>query len=147
MCEETISIFVNDISVCIVYSRMEMISVPGKRARPVPILLTDDMSKAMAVLARKRTEVEVPKENVYFFAIPKTMAHIGYYSILQKIATAAGLRQPRLLTTTRMRKHVATMAQVFTAFCAKFEKTICLALVLLWGKFFCACLQTTCYRN
>jgi len=94
---------------------MEMISVPGKRTRPVPILLTDDISKAMAVLARKRTEVEVPKENVYFFAIPKTMTHIGYYSILQKIATSAGLRQPHLLTTTRMRKHVATMAQVFIA--------------------------------
>ena len=92
-----------------------MISVPGKRTRPVPILLTDDLSKAMALLARKRSEVEVPKENVYFFAIPKTMTHIGYYSVLQKIAISAGLRQPRLLTTTRMRKHVATMAQVFSA--------------------------------
>lgn len=125
-------------SICVIRARMEMISVPGKRSRPVPILLTDDMSKAMAVLSRKRAEVEIPEQNVFFFAIPKTMTHMAYYSVLQKIATSAGLRQPHLLTSTRMRKHVATMAQVFTSFCDKFEMPLLLALIF-YSKFIYTC--------
>jgi hypothetical protein len=90
---------------------MKVIQVVGKRQRPVPILLNADMLESMKVLTKTREVCNVDSE--FFFAIPgQRNSRLHYYHTLQKVARAAGMNRPSLLTTTRMRKHHATMAQV-----------------------------------
>jgi len=89
-----------------------MIEVIGKRSRIVPILLTVDMESAMVSLMETRSQAGVPEYNEFFFAIPTTVTHLQFFTVLRRVATNAGLKRPDLVTSTRMRKRVATMAQV-----------------------------------
>lgn len=90
---------------------MKVLHVVAKRARPVPVLLKHDMTATMDVLVDRRSVCGVVG-NEYFFAVPFTKAHLNFYTVLQNVAKAADLEHPELLTTTRMRKHVGSMAQV-----------------------------------
>jgi len=93
--------------------RLTMIEVIGKRSRIVPILLTGDMESAMETLIKTRVQAGVPDNNEFFFAIPTTVTHLQFFTVLRRVATTAGLKRPDLVTSTRMRKRVATMAQVY----------------------------------
>ena len=84
----------------------------GKRSRPVPILITQDMTESMDVLLETRAAGGVLPSNAFFFALPGSAAHLQFYPVLRRVAVSAKLKRPDLLTTTRMRKHLATMAQV-----------------------------------
>jgi len=90
---------------------MKMVQVFGKRSRAVPILFTDDMLKAVDSLMMCRDEI-VPADNKFVFANPGTCGCLDFYKTLQKVAEDSGTKKPKLLTATRLRKHVATMAQV-----------------------------------
>ena len=93
--------------------RLTVLEVIGKRNRPVPILLTEDMTKAANTLLEAREMCGVNPSNVFLFALPKTKnSRLNFYGTLRRVAHKAGLKKPYLLTTTRMRKHLATMAQV-----------------------------------
>lgn len=87
-----------------------MIQIIGKRNRPVPILLTSEMLAAMEVLNATRETCNVTSES--FFAVPGTGQKLHFFPVLQRVARLAKMSRPELLTTTRMRKHHATMAQV-----------------------------------
>ena len=89
-----------------------MVHVVGKRSRPVPILLSDDVVQCMQTLLDTRLNAGVLDENMYFFALPGSSGHLRFYNVLKSVGTRAGLKRPDLLTTTRLRKHLATMAQV-----------------------------------
>jgi len=61
--------------------------VIGKRARAVPILLTEDMYDSMEVLTDTREGCDVLQENRYFFAVPGSpTAHLYFYTVLQRVA-------------------------------------------------------------
>ena len=93
--------------------RLKVIQVTGKRNRPVPILLTEDMSSCMQVLHDLRSQCGVCDGNQFFFALPRSAnSHLYFFSVLQRVATAANMKKPQNLTTTRLRKHLATAAQV-----------------------------------
>ena len=94
--------------------RLTVVKVTGKRNRPVPILLTNDMYDSVQVLMDTRHLCEVRECNRFVFALPRTNSgHLYFYTTLQKVAVAAKLQKPKHLTTTRLRKHLATVAQVF----------------------------------
>jgi hypothetical protein len=79
----------------------------------VPILVTNDLVDSLKVLNDTREECYILKDNPYVFALPNSISsHLGFYNTLKSVAKAANLKKPHLLTTTRMRKHLATMAQV-----------------------------------
>lgn len=82
----------------------------------MPVLLTPDMTNTMDVLVDRRSACGVVG-NEYFFAIPLTKTHLNFFTVLQNVAKSAELERPELLTTTRMRKHVASMAQVQLLYC------------------------------
>ena len=92
---------------------LTVVNVVGKRSRPVPILLTPDMSKALQVLCDtdKRAQNGVRLENKFIFALPHSSGYLNVYTTLHRVAVIAGLKKPKLITTTRMRKHLATVAQ------------------------------------
>ena len=97
--------------------RLTVLEVIGKRNRPVPILLTADMKKAADVLLAAREPCGIKSSNIFLFALPKTQkSRLSFYGTLRRVAHRAGLKKPHLLTTTRMRKHLATMAQVNCCF-------------------------------
>lgn len=90
---------------------MKVIQIIGKRERAVPILLNGEMLRSMEVLMANREKCSVTGQ--YFFEIPGLPdSRLHFYTVLQKIARDAQMSQPQLLTTTRIRKHHATMAQV-----------------------------------
>lgn len=94
--------------------RLKVVQVVGKRTRPVPILLTEDMYSSMNVLNATRVQCGVCEGNKFFFALPtSTTAHLRFYDVLKRVALQAKLKKPENLTTTRLRKHLATVAQVF----------------------------------
>jgi len=96
---------------------MDLIQVPGKRNRKVPILLTPDVRSAMKVLFDKREACGVSMENKYFFATNSSHGHFHSWLVLNHVAVSAQCEQPNLVTSTRLRKYVATLAQVGLGSC------------------------------
>jgi len=93
-------------------NRLKMVQVVGKRSRPVPVLLTEDVVQCMDGLRDTRLLCAVPQDNTFVFAVPGTKGHLNFFNVLRRTSTKAELKRPHLLTTTRVRKHLATVAQV-----------------------------------
>ncbi|XP_008188106.1 uncharacterized protein LOC103310706 [Acyrthosiphon pisum] len=91
----------------------ERFEIRGKRGRAVPVLLTGIMKQSIDLLLKIRNAASVFKQNEYLFAIPNTA--VGYYrgsDCLRKAANECGSSAPELLTSTKLRKHIATMSQL-----------------------------------
>ncbi|XP_054874448.1 uncharacterized protein LOC118470783 isoform X2 [Amphiprion ocellaris] len=84
----------------------------GKRGRPVPILLTPKMLSALDLLVKQREACGVLKDNYYVFARPGAMSHFRGSDCLRNFAKECGAKCPKLLTSTRLRKHAATLSTV-----------------------------------
>ncbi|XP_063067616.1 uncharacterized protein LOC134459242 [Engraulis encrasicolus] len=93
-------------------SKLTRFEMRGKRGRKVPVLLTERMVSSLELLIQTRTNVGVPAENPYVFARLEAMTHIRGSDCLRKFAAECGAKHPEYLTSTRLRKHVATMCQV-----------------------------------
>lgn len=88
------------------------IIIRGKRGRPVPVLLTPKMLSALELLVKQRDACGVPKDNAYMFARPEAMTHFRGSDCLRGFATVCGAKCPKSLTSTRLRKHAATLSTV-----------------------------------
>jgi len=97
-------------------SRMDLVFIPGKRNRRVPILITSDVQKAMDLLVSLRGQCGIEESNPYFFASASTHGHLSSWLILNKVAISAQLEKPKLVTSTRLRKYIATVSQVHSSF-------------------------------
>ncbi|CAM4598560.1 unnamed protein product [Leuciscus chuanchicus] len=90
----------------------QRIEIRGKRGRKVPILLTPDMLTSMELLVKTRRNCEVPDENVFMFGRPQALSHFRGSDVIRKIARSCGAKHPEALSSTRLRKHMATMSKV-----------------------------------
>ncbi len=88
------------------------IVIRGKRGRPVPILLTPKMLSALELLVKQREACGVLKDHGYMFARPEAMTHFRGSDCLRGFAKARGAKCPKSLTSTRLRKHAATLSAV-----------------------------------
>ncbi|KAL7877397.1 hypothetical protein SRHO_G00040400 [Serrasalmus rhombeus] len=88
------------------------IVIRGQRGRPVPILLTPKMLGALELLVKQREACGVLKDNGYMFARPEAMTHFRGSDCIRGFAKACGARCPESLTSTRLRKHAATLSTV-----------------------------------
>lgn len=84
----------------------------GKRGRPVPFLLTPKMLCALELLVKQREICGVLKDNTYMFARPGAMTHFRGSDCLRDFAKTCGAKCPKALTSTRLRKHAATLSTV-----------------------------------
>lgn len=93
---------------------MDMVHLPGKGigARRVPILLTPDVVKAMKTLVTQRSICGIPQINPYFFATLSEKGYLNGWQAMQTVSEAAGLKCPKLIHSTRLRKYIATVSQV-----------------------------------
>jgi hypothetical protein len=95
--------------------KLKYIEVMGKRGRKVPILLTEEMKRNMELLYRLRARSGVNKKNEYFFALlnNNSLNERKGHEALKSMVVKANLKQPKLMTSTKLRKHVATITQLF----------------------------------
>ena len=88
------------------------IIIRGKRGRPVPILLTPKMLCALELLVKQREACGVLKDNFYMFSRPEAMTHFRGSDCIRGFAKVCGAKCPKSLTSTRLRKHAATLSTV-----------------------------------
>lgn len=89
------------------------ISIVGKRGRKVPVLLSPLMKESLDVLNETRQVCGVLKENEYLFALPHSVHYLrGSDCIRQFVSECSEIKNPAALTSTKLRKHIATLSTV-----------------------------------
>ncbi|CAG9790220.1 unnamed protein product [Diatraea saccharalis] len=88
------------------------IVIRGKRGRGVPVLLTDEVQADIDLLISIRQKY-ISKKNQFLFAKPGSENTLCGYKVLEKYANASGAKNPTAITTTKLRKHLATLTQMF----------------------------------
>ncbi|XP_070549166.1 uncharacterized protein [Ptychodera flava] len=96
---------------CRAFYRVEVI---GKRGRIVPILLTEKLTQSVLLLNKTRESVGVNPQNMYVFARAyyASLGHIRGSDCIRKFANECGALCPELLTSTGLRKNMATISQI-----------------------------------
>jgi len=92
---------------------LERIEIRGKRGRTVPVLLTQEMTRWIDHLLTVRSTL-IPETNQYLFATVGEYARFRGSDAMRKFAIECKATKPFLLTSTKLRKHVASMAQVLS---------------------------------
>lgn len=105
--------FSNCISECeLMLSKLfKRVVIRGKRGRGVPVLFTEQMVEAIDLLLVLRNNF-VESSNSYLFANIKSNNCINGSSTIYKHVRLAGVKNPEALTSTKLRKHLATMSQI-----------------------------------
>lgn len=86
--------------------------IRGKRGRGVPVLFSLDVQEHISILLKFRSNF-VDHSNPFLFAKANTSTPIYGYKTLQKYVQACGAKNPKGITSTRLRKHLATLTQMF----------------------------------
>ncbi|XP_026213268.1 uncharacterized protein LOC113160291 [Anabas testudineus] len=92
--------------------RLTQIVTRGKRGRKVPILLLERTKSSLDFLITKRSQVSVTEKNQFLFARFATATNIRGCDCLRKYAAESKVINPKLLTSAKLRKHVATLSQL-----------------------------------
>jgi hypothetical protein len=96
---------------CKTFSRLE---IRGKRGRIVPILLTPALERSINLLIDTRKLVGVNPKNLYVFARSSfdSLNPIRSSDCLRRFAVESGVTKTANITSTKLRKHVATVSQI-----------------------------------
>jgi len=93
--------------------QFKRIVIRGKRGRGVPILFTINMQKTIKfLLAIRETCNFIDKENPFLFALPNSMNSLRGSDAIRKLGKESGAKNPENLTSTKLRKQIATVAQL-----------------------------------
>ena len=98
----------------ILCQRMTRVEVRGKRGRIVPIILTPELTNSIDLLLAKRSDVKISPNNPFLFArtSPECNTCLTGHKCLKEAAINSGALHPNKLTSTRLRKHMATVSQI-----------------------------------
>lgn len=90
------------------------IEVDGKRGKKVPILLTSTMCSEIDELLKTRDGVGIAEGNPYIFSQPffASESHMAGHSCLREAVVSSQAKEPSSLTSTKLRKHIATVSQI-----------------------------------
>ncbi|CAH1163346.1 unnamed protein product, partial [Phaedon cochleariae] len=95
-------------------SALTVVEIVGKRGRKVPVLLTKEMKESIDFLLATRIEVGVPEGNPFVFArLGELHSYMRGHDCIKKWCSEANLESPETITSTKLRKYVATVCQVF----------------------------------
>jgi len=84
----------------------------GKRGRAVPILLTLKMLHALELVVQQREACGVLQDNIYMLASPAALSHLRGSNSIHEFAKTCGAKCPKALSSTKRRKHAATLSTV-----------------------------------
>ena len=90
---------------------MDLVQSQGKQNKKVTTIFSPEMKAAVQTLIHTRFEYGIHKDNKYMFA-NLSLGHLDHWQVLQKMAVNAGCSQPKLVSSTRLRKYLATVCQV-----------------------------------
>ena len=91
---------------------MSLVQIRGKKGRTVPVIITPDLIKVIDCLMKYREQAGVRHSNVYVFArLNNENAHRAS-DCLRLVASKCGAIKPTNLTSTRLRKHIASTSQI-----------------------------------
>lgn len=62
--------------------RFEVVELPGKRNRKVPLLLKPEWVEIMDMLMSTRQKCAIPDGNTYFFATPTRKTHLNAWQVM-----------------------------------------------------------------
>ncbi|XP_026106347.1 uncharacterized protein LOC113078238 [Carassius auratus] len=93
-------------------NELTRLEIRGKRGKKVPVLLTKDMLESMDLLNESRSTVGIDEANPYVFARLGALTHIRGSDCLRKFSKTCGAKDPRSLTSTKLRKQIATLSQI-----------------------------------
>ncbi|CAH0551285.1 unnamed protein product [Brassicogethes aeneus] len=96
----------------ILLKSFKRVVIRGKRGRGVPVLFSNDMQDHMKLILNVRKNF-IDNTNLFLFATTKSNEPITGYKVVQKHAKLCGAKNPEALTSTKLRKHLATLTQVF----------------------------------
>ncbi|KAG5861428.1 hypothetical protein JTB14_028048 [Gonioctena quinquepunctata] len=91
---------------------LKRLVIKGKKGRGVPVLLTEDLQSSLDLLIELRDSCEINSDNPYLFLARTTAGHFRAHVLLKKYANLAGCEFVDSITSTRLRKHIATMTQL-----------------------------------
>ena len=92
-------------------SSFKRIVIRGKRGRGVPVLFTEKMVSDINILINLRNKF-VTTPNIYLFASTKSGNSITGSNIIYRYVRLAGVKNPSAISSTKLRKHLATISQV-----------------------------------
>lgn len=93
--------------------KFKRIVIRGKRGCGVPIMFTPNLQKVIKLLLGIRAVTTfIDPNNPYLFALPHAMTCLRGSDAIRKFANECGAKNPENLTSTRLRKQVATVAQL-----------------------------------
>nr|XP_055069419.1 uncharacterized protein LOC129450574 isoform X3 [Misgurnus anguillicaudatus] len=107
-----------DIAICLseferkLCKHFTRVEIRGKRGRKVPVLLKPSLVSAMELLVETREVCGVPNENPFMFARSGAMSAYRGGECISKAARECGIKNPEALSSTRLRKHIATMSKI-----------------------------------
>lgn len=107
---------------------MDLVEGFGKSKKNMKafILLTPDSKRALEVLTRYRSAVGVRPTNKYMFARLNADTPLsGTTAMKELLGKCEGLKNPENITSTSLRKYIATVSQVSTIY-KVYSSTICL---------------------
>lgn len=90
------------------------IVIRGKRGRGVPVLFTPHLQKRLQYLLQLRKIVSfINKDNPYLFPLTQSPNNcVRASDVIRKFGDECGAQHPENITSTRLRKHVATVTQL-----------------------------------
>lgn len=94
---------------CKLFTRVEL---RGKCNNVVPVLLNGQIEDSIDLMMKCREDAEVRGSNKYLFALPSSENYIRGSDALRNASRVCGAEHPDTLTSTSLRKHVATVTQV-----------------------------------
>ena len=100
-----------ELDLCEYFKRVE---IQGKRGRKVPVILTRQLEAAIGVIIKLRAAVGVNVNNQYVFAIPmmQSLQYLRGSDAIRKHVQLSNLQCPESVTSTKLRKHIATLCQI-----------------------------------
>nr|XP_049575195.1 uncharacterized protein LOC125968056 isoform X1 [Syngnathus scovelli]XP_049589629.1 uncharacterized protein LOC125977309 isoform X1 [Syngnathus scovelli]XP_049591303.1 uncharacterized protein LOC125978199 [Syngnathus scovelli]XP_049591304.1 uncharacterized protein LOC125978199 [Syngnathus scovelli]XP_049591305.1 uncharacterized protein LOC125978200 [Syngnathus scovelli] len=95
-------------------NHLTRVEIEGKRGRKVPVLFPPDVKESVDLLLKTREEVGIAPNNPYIFARTHfgSEGNIRGCDTLKRFAEACGAERPENITSTKLRKHVATVSQL-----------------------------------
>lgn len=95
-------------------NRLTMVQIIGKKGRIVPVILTEDMKLSIDLLIKYRSQADVSSKNEYIFARSQNSeGHLRGHDCLRKECLNACLQYAENITSTKLRKYIATVCQIF----------------------------------
>lgn len=88
------------------------LQIRGKFARPVPLLISNEMAEAIDLIIKYRNEAGVSQENKFLFA--KRGDATSMYDanlVLRELTKNCGAKRPQDLRSRGLRTHIATVSQ------------------------------------